>query len=148
MIGTKAAAARALARLLPVFSDHGSARIVYRAGNVIYKVERPSEVGSNTAEWNHYLSIDPAMLPPHIRMPEMSIYDFDGKTVIAAEFINGSQVGECFELEDNGSCDCPKDMCLSLNAAEDIRGSVDITDLAIGNVILSNGIYYVVDLEL
>ena len=140
----KAALDAAMGSCANLYSDNGSTRQVYLINNVIYKIDRYGE--DNAEEWRRYCSIAPALLPPFIRLPEMSLFTIGDEKIIAAEFIQGNEMGDCWEANLNGKCECPPGLCLDPKVSEDIMGHCDISDLAIGNVILSNDIYYVIDL--
>lgn len=149
MIGNMTDAAAALASALGpctnLYSDYGSARQVFLINGIIYKIEK--ECGANAAEWDRYNRIDPASLPAHIRIPEMSRYIVGDEIVIAAEFIDGEAVGECFcEFIDAAVCTCED--VISDRLSEDIKYHCDIVDLSVGNIIASHGAYYVIDLEI
>lgn len=141
----KAALESAMGSCANLYSDHGSARQVYLINGVIYKIERYK--GSNLNEWSRYCSIAPEMLPTNIRIPEMALYRVGNEDIIAAEFVSGNEVGDCWEREDYGTCNCPPGVCLDANIAEGIRLYCNMVDLAFGNVINVDDIYYVVDLE-
>lgn len=142
MIGNAATAAAVLDPYMSPFSDDGSARIVYLIDNVIYKVERAR--GYNDTEWARYSYIDPNTLPPHIRVPKMHRHVVDGRVVIAAEYIDGIATGECIGRVIGVGCDCD-DPCLSERVQDEIMQYIE--DVSWGNVIISDGVYYIIDLE-
>lgn len=143
MIGNETDARIALTDdYLAPYSVEGTARDIYLINGVIYKVEKAD--GANDAEWSHYQNMREIPLSPYIRIPEMSRYRINDEIVIAAEFVNGVETGECFATWAGMTCDCPEP-CLSPAIDSEIRRYVE--DLAWGNVIVSDGCYYLVDLE-
>lgn len=142
MIGNREHAALALYDNLPIFNNDGSARVVYLIDNVIYKVDR--EYGANEAEWGNYCHIDTNNLPPFLRIPKMSMYRLGNEAIIACEYVKGIPTGECFDRWAGTDC-TDTDKCLPENIENAIRRYVD--DLAWGNVIVCNEVYYMVDLE-
>lgn len=151
MIGTYEDAALALSEANNGFTDHlfsdfGSTRYVYLINGVIYKVNRfeyDVQFGNaNQSEYEnaHFLS---DMLPDICALPKMHLFEIDGHAVLASEFIDGMQTGECssawtgLECEDDGAC-------MSINLLEHLE-SLGWSDPAWGNAIVSNGKYYLID---
>ena len=147
MIGNEADAALALSAHATdyLFSDDGTSRYVYLINGVIYKVGRPNGEWANDEEYAKYLATCPELLPPYLRLPETHRYVIGDSTVIAAELIEGTPTGECFASAVGMECDCDPLACLSPLIVDDIAMHLDISDLAYGNVIIRDGIYYVVD---
>lgn len=141
MIGNLYDARRAAEGRLGLLSDYGSARTVYRSGDVVYKVDK--DEGANLSEWRRYKSI--TSVPAKVMVPRMSLYTVGDDYVIAAEFIDGEQSGECSAYI-SSFCEEPG-LCLPGDIMDDISMTFQMIDFAWGNVIRKNGIYYVVDLE-
>lgn len=124
--------------------EFGTARRVYLINGVIYKVD--DECGANNAEMTNYLRIrDTAFIPSYIAIPEITEYEVNDEIVLAMEYVDGEFIGECFSEFTGGICDCGTPH-LSPEVSETIR-ALDITDLHDGNVIVSDGIYHIIDLE-
>jgi hypothetical protein len=128
---------------LSPFSDEGCARVVYLIDNVIYKVDLAD--GGNDSEWANYQAFSGVEMPEFIAIPEMSRYEINGETVIAAEYIKGMPTGECWDRQLDFTCLHTSEPCLSDRMESEIRRFIG--DLAWGNVIVSDGRYYIVDLE-
>jgi hypothetical protein len=137
MVGTLAGARMALCDNLEVIGE-GSYRVVYRQGNVVYKVEYDEGITAhaNEYEWENYNGY-PHFDGDHIGIPDMELYWVDGIPVIAASFIEGQLMGECTRSRyDN------HDSCLPDNIVRDLSMHYD---LAYGNVIFDGETYWIVD---
>ena len=123
------------------FFDCGSARNAHLIDGIVYKVD--TLIGSNRFEAATFERLSGISLPAHIAIPEYTVYDVDGTQVNAVEFIDGIKVYECqcFIMGRN-SCDCDNPM--DPDVVTDF-GNLGIYDLVYGNVILRDGIYYLVD---
>lgn len=132
MIGTYEDAARAVEGDLPDLhpgTPYGWRR-VHLINGVIYKVDKV--IGGNNDEWWNYVRLRDTRLPEHIRIPKMHLYEVGKKFVIAAEYIDGDALTE-YEI------------------SEELESQIldlGIGDICEGNILISEGIYYLVDLEL
>lgn len=127
------------------YLDEGCSRTVYRKGNVVYKVEHDNYYSWNRAEYrNRELLLD--SLPANVRIPKMSLYMVENEDeisyILACEYISGYTAGECYcrraETHDPNKC-LPEDISESLH-------SLGLFDIGYGNVIFSEGVYWLVDL--
>lgn len=121
----------------------GSTREVYRVGDIVYKVGSHTD---NESEYDMYCAISIGdMLPkfPNIALAETSLHYVGDIPVIAMEFIDGLAVGECFCISD----DEHNEDCLDIDMICAIR-SIGISDTNYGNIMLKDGIYYIVDMAL
>jgi hypothetical protein len=144
MIGTIEEAEYALAGESH-FLARGTARDVYIADGIVYKVE--IESGSNDYEIDNLIRLSNMTLPPMLAVPEWNVYNVDGRSVIAMPFIEGREVGECYCDFTGTECDCPPDSKAPISVIAACQ-SVGITDLSVGNLIYRDGIYYIVDAEM
>jgi hypothetical protein len=140
MIGNETDAARALAGV-GEYVGEGHTRTVYRIGDVVYKVARHS-ASENVTEYDNANELRPHT-PDNVVVPEMSLHHVAGTIVLAMPFINGKSMGECMGQY---GMDCDHSDCYSpgmRNALDDLNN--DATSY--GNVIHSDGIYYLIDLS-
>lgn len=146
MIGCYEDACDAVEGFLSYLSDNGSARSVFIdfEGKVVYKVDK--EYGVNAHEYKILKALSQVTLPPHIRIPAFNAFDVDGQCVIAMEYIDGVSMGECFCDFAGLKCECDSTSILSESVANEII-ELGVTDFADGNVILKDGIYYLIDVE-
>lgn len=120
-----------------LLSDAGTSRMVYLINDVVYKIAYWSGA-ENLWEFNNrekYLSV------PGVRVPDMTLYD----DVLAMEYIDGDPSGECIGRYALGACDCEgteTDMPLALL---DILSQLS-WDSTMGNAIVRDDIYYLIDL--
>ena len=127
-----------------LFSRDGSTRMVYLINGVIYKVNLFQDDLEN-ANFDEYVAAKMLVrkLPDNVRIPEMSIFDINGNTVLAMEFVTGNPTGECSDrffstgCEDDGLC-MPDRLIANLN-------KLGWTDSTWGNAIHSDGIYFLID---
>lgn len=124
-----------------LLSDDGTSRITYLINGIVYKVDR-DDGGANYAEWRNYSDLSRETLPAPFRIPNMSAYGSGRDMVIAADYINGTPIGECYA---SGICDCPPGSCFS----DDILNIVTryISDVCYGNVINNADGLWLIDLE-
>lgn len=141
MIGNLADATAAFNREVPEY-DRGSSRKVYLIDGVIYKIDLVAYC--NEDEWKNYRSLSRKKLPDYLAIPKMSRYVVHGQTVIASEFIDGIPLGECFDRWLGLPCEGSME-CLPLAVENAVHEYID--DAVYGNIIVSNGIYYLVDIE-
>lgn len=125
-----------------LLSADGSTRFTYLINGVVYKVD----IGGfeeNVVEYARREELS-RVLPPFVRIPEMSIYSIGNRNVLAAEYIVGTLTGECMPKWFDMPCECDG-RCMS-DAL--ISNLVDIgwTDCAWGNAIVADGVYYLVDI--
>ena len=106
-------------------------RRVHLINGVIYKVN--ARDNCNESEWENYLRVMSIsdVLPDYVRLPEMNKYVVDGQVIIAAEYIKG--IHPSYDDVDS--------------LLHDLSCSLDLLDLHDENIILSNGIYYIIDLD-
>lgn len=124
-----------------ILSDIGTTRMVYLINNVVYKVATD---GENEWEYRQFLKFSTGNLPENVRVPEMSIYYIDGEAIIAAELITGQETGECNGMMCDNVCDCDGE-CMPAELLNTLR-RMGWMDTTFGNAILSDGIYYLVDI--
>lgn len=122
----------------------GSSRDVYLIDGIAYKVENVrGNYSQNIEESRIYdVFIEHCSELTNIKVPEMSFYSVGNALVVAAEFIDGIEMGECRR----DPCDT-HDTCVPYRVIEKISTFVSYNyDFAYGNIIFRNGIYYLVDL--
>lgn len=142
MVGNAADAALAMAHAISgdttyLYSADGSTREAYLINEVIYKVENGEVPGVNSNEvYRASLFSD----VPGARVPGMTLYG----DVLACEFVTGKSVGEC-PVEYGMLCDDHSE-CIP-NGLADMLNVIGY-DTAYGNIILSDGIYWLVDIAL
>lgn len=110
-------------------------RRVHLINGVIYKVNR--ERFYNEDEITNYLRVrDTCFLPAHIRIPAMTDYQFNDDVVIASEYINGRPFcgPGCGGIVDHRAL------------YEDIH-AIGIDDVHFNNLLIRDGIYYLIDLD-
>lgn len=140
MIGSQADAERAVAGTLE-FLNSGCDRFVYRKGNVVYKVhtEDGHEDTANQREIANYIRLV-GILPDNMRVPQTTLYWVDEHPVIAQEYIDGQTLAECWCLPDEPHTDScmPYDIATTFHPYLNDTGGM--------NIILRDGIYYLIDL--
>lgn len=141
MIGSQTEAAAALAGTLPLYSDLGSTRLVYRHGSVVYKVNDGDwGYDSNVAEYENAKAM--SGLPDGVYIPEVALYNVNGKNVIAMEYVEGTAVAECYCYDIGDPCD---DTCMSTDVYLKIKDFLDDT-AGFNTIIKANGDIYLIDL--
>lgn len=141
MIGTQENAAAAYWGDLPYLA-HGTARTVYIKDNVVYKVDIVN--GSNGYELANLIRLQNATLPEHVAIPKWHAYDVNNNVIIAMEYIDGLECGDCLCGIVGTKCDC-NDVI-----PEDISDSIvelGVTDPGFGNVIMKDDTFYLIDVE-
>lgn len=140
MIGNKRDARLALnAEMCYLLSDVGSTRIAYLVNDIVYKVDRWGDYSTNVTEFHRYNDLLDANLPDNIKLPTMDLFQIGNRYILAAEYIIGTSMGACW-----GQYCRNHNFCLP-DEIENILYNY-INDLAPGNVILKDGVYYLVDL--
>lgn len=124
-----------------VFSMDGSSRAVFLINGVIYKVNRDTE-DFNTEEFLMGNMLRP-LLPENVAIPQMSLFDINGETVLAMEFIDGILTGECSDRFFSTGCE-DDGLCMSDRLIANLN-KIGWTDSTWGNAILSNGTYFLID---
>jgi len=140
MVGNENDATLALAGSLE-FLGEGCTRRVYidDAHTVVYKVEHFDQEVAHTSNYDEVETAARAtVLPDNVRIPAMTLYP---NGVLAMEYIDGNPLGECFCTADE---ECYDD-CLSSDMVDKLS-KVSPDCISWGNVILREGIYYLVDL--
>lgn len=140
MIGSREDAAAALYGELPHLDD-GTSRRAYLSDGVVYKVNINDSWDDNLDEWNRYVRLKGEYMDPNVCLPETWLYEIDGKSVIAMEYIEGTGLAECYCNPDS---EPHTDGCMTDEAKNLIRKYID--DLGGMNVILSDNIYYIIDI--
>lgn len=139
MIGSLDGARAALVGTL-AYLDEGSARRVYRDGNVVYKVE--IDIGSNLIEWENYQKAVKQDYPADVKLAKTYLHEVDGKPVIAMQYIAGQPIGLCWCQPNEEHL--PN--CMSDEEAEYLHEFTP--DLSGLNVVRSNrGVYYLIDFD-
>lgn len=141
MIGNENDAAAALRGEGRCIGD-GSARECFVIDNVVYKIERCD--GANDAEWDNYQKIISNPMSDRISIPVMDRILIGEEIIIAAEYIDGIETGECIDRLIGHDCQCLGD-CLS--DAEETLVREYIYDTAWGNVMRVNNMLCIIDLE-
>lgn len=120
------------------YIGEGDNRIVFRSINsgVVYKKEHYE----NDQNLTEFINIERILNIPCVgwRVPESSLYEIDGRYIIAMEYIEGIRDTECARSRYwRADCTCgqPNDICTS-HAWEQPAGLWNIKDLNEGNVIL------------
>jgi hypothetical protein len=126
---------------LPLVGE-GNFRRVYRDGGIVYKVEYGEgvDLACNLTEAENITVMRSETLPVNVAIPPFNLITVDDEAVIVMPYIDGKAMGECWRVP----CDV-HDTCLPNNIAEPLE-ALGI-DLAYGNVILSDGTYFIVDLD-
>ena len=117
----------------------GCSREVFRIRDVVYKVEKRR--GANVSEYHNANELR-GYTPENIIVPDMTLYPVAGTFVLAMPFIDGKSVGEC--MGEYGM-DCDHSDCLDGNMYNILEG-LNFDAISYGNVIYSEGVYYMVDL--
>lgn len=132
-----------LARILalPIIGE-GNFRRVYRDGPTVYKIEHGEGIdfASNQAEVDNLDRLRAVSLPKNVRLPDAYLYH-DGVPIVAMEYIDGVLMGDCHCIPGESH----DETCLPGEVVEKLL-SLGI-DTAYGNVILSDGTYFIVDLD-
>lgn len=134
-----------LAATLPykyVLSTNGSTRGVYLINNVVYKVEYDSYPFYNPLEYDNANTMREELLTLGICVPKVELF---ANNVLAMEYIAGEPTGECIPTFIGNECDCGEGQCFE-DSIRDMLNSLDITDLAYGNLMWSNGQLWIIDL--
>jgi len=138
MIGTYEGARKALEGDLPHLAS-GTSRHVYRDGNLVYKIDIGWDE-SNLAEWDTYQKILSVDLEPNIALAETNLFMVDDVPVICMEYIDGQPMADCYcnlvGEEHNETC---------LDAGMAVVISKYIDDTGGMNVVIKDGIYYLID---
>jgi hypothetical protein len=143
MTGNVTDAARALAGDGIVIGE-GSSRIAYLINGVVYKVDNGMDLipFAQDDEWNNYMRYQSQTLDDSlVRIPAMSRYDFGDQIVLSMEYIDGYPTGECYCTNDE---ECGQD-CMSQDIHDICTEEYEVWDLGYGNVIVKDGIHYIVD---
>lgn len=119
-----------------LLSDMGTTRKVYLINDVVYKVGCAD--AENLWEYearNRFSSV------PGIAIPDMTLYG----EILAMEYIDGDPAGQCTGRWVDGACDCEgteTDMPIGmLETLSDLGW-----DFTMGNAIVRDGVFYLVDL--
>lgn len=140
MVGSIEGARAALAGDLTYVAS-GCERSVFLDGDVVYKVQIGHLINANVEEYDNYLAVKLHNYGPHIRIPETSLFDVDGKPVIAMQYINGQPKGEC-------NCEMADEECDEWCLPQSVIDTGIIGDWSGMNTIQDNdGIFWVIDLE-
>lgn len=136
MIGNAADAALALTRPSDlILSLDGTAREVYLINGVVYKVA----IGWYRDNEQEYINITTmGDIPAAICLPEVALYG----DVIAMEYISGTPTGSCIDCDTGDLCQYGD--CMPIDIAEMFH-VLGFTDLTHGNVIIKDGLYYLID---
>lgn len=148
MVGTLEDAARALAGE-GLWIGEGSFRKCVMVNDVVYKLETPyyRSACPNREEFETLTLLAAKDMPPQIRFPDFSLYEIDGRAIIAMEFVEGIRMTECYCCSDDYEPD-HDDICLGWDIHQLIHDAVGITDLSYGNVIRDHyGTYVIVDAQ-
>lgn len=139
MIGNRENAALALTRPKNLLLDEGTTRTAFLIDGVVYKVD--DDHGANELEIaNYYKWRD--RLPQGISFPEMQLYRVNGRYVIAAEYVDGEDTGDCVDEACGLPCTC-ESPCLSAATLDTIAWW---TDCAWGNAKWYDGVLYLIDI--
>lgn len=141
MIGNYADAA--LAHTGPyryLLSDEGTTRSVYLINGIVYKVERYVICADNEREFVQYQLLKDK-LPTGVYMPEMFMWDINGSRVIASEYIDGQDTGDCSDVGHGCECDSPHIPGPTIETLE----ALGWADCAWGNAKWCDGALYLID---
>lgn len=142
MTGTKTDARKVLSGE-GMFIGEGSFRECYLINDVVYKLNITSQ-DANFIEFHNGEAARGNVPAPFI-VPAMSLFDIDGESVLAMEYINGESTGECTSVWLDLPCECDG-KCMP----ENIRVmALSISDdcLSWGNTIRVGSDYYLIDLD-
>lgn len=126
----------------------GAYRRVYKSkrGKWVYKVDKTDVYGNhgNTEEYATYQLLKTRQLPPGVKIPEMHMLP---NGVLAAEYIDGVQPKNWCSPDYHGS-NCserysPDEACW---ARSFVNSPIYFADLHNGNVVVKDGVVYVIDL--
>lgn len=121
----------------------GGSRKAYLYNGVVYKWQFGEyAVGINRTEIRVYEELCSAILPDPIRIPEMSLYRLPRNEVIAAEYVEGQVMGECWCIPGKEECDAT---CLPDHIR--LMASPFCHDLAGRNTIFDGRYFWLIDLE-
>lgn len=138
MIGTAENASLAATRPSShILSFDGTSREVYLIEGVVYKVP----IGwyrDNEAEHLNLTRLKGKDIPAGIAFPEASLHG----DILAMEYIKGIPTGSCIDCEVGDPCQYGD--CMPIDIAEAFR-ILGFIDLSFGNVIIKDGIYYLID---
>lgn len=123
---------------LPLFSNNGSTRRIYDAGNCVVKINKSDSWQDNAIEWENYQDVFNRELPPVVRLPWCEFYQIDGNDIIVMQKIEGQLVRQCSCYMEE--CD---DWCLP--EPEAIMLASIINDLSGLNVIYDGTSYWPID---
>lgn len=131
MVGNEQDALKALTHdFLPNLNPLLAWRRVHLINGVIYKVNKADYI--NESEWENYLNIINEALPPFLAVPRMWAYKFGRKMVIAAEYIDAPTLGDLI-------MDLPHEVYAAISRY--------IDDIHEENIIVKDGVYYLIDLD-
>ena len=120
----------------------GAYRKTYLINGVVYKVTYDGDGrgdNANLSEWSNYTDTG----VPFVRFPETTLWPVGGMPVIAMTYVDGLLMGECYCTPDE---EC-QDSCLSDDERDMIEKVTGVCDLGYGNVIVTPGVYWVVDFD-
>lgn len=120
-----------------LLSSDGTTRLVYLMNNVVYKVMIDRIEDYNMLE---YHKMNNTALPEGLFYPECSMYSVDGHNVIAAQYIEGMTVAQCFCIA-NEECE---PSCMSEEVLDKVRDHLGDTG-GMNVIIRDNGDIYIID---
>lgn len=146
-IGTVAGARQALNGELTYLGEgcFREAYIDYET-DTVYKIENEDgiEWAANSSEWATYCNRDFLILPSNVRIVPMRMLTVDNMPIIAARFIRGVAMGDCYCVPEFLEPD-HAEVCLSDDIAIELANAG--IDTAHGNIIYDGTTYWVVDAQ-
>lgn len=141
MIGNEADAA--LAHTGPhryLLSDFGTSRVVYLINGIVYKVNRHAQFNDNVCEYENWQLLQ-TRLPHGVYLPEMHLFTVNGHDVIASEYIDGMDTGDCSDVGYGCECDSPHIDPIIIRELDDLGWG----DCSWGNAKWCDGALYLID---
>lgn len=123
-----------------LLSDEGTSRIVYLINGIVYKINRFTTYEDNEAEYVNWELLKDR-LPHGVYMPDMSLWNVNGVSVIASEYIDGMDTGDCSDVGYGCECDSPHIPADTIRVLDKLGWG----DCAWGNAKWVDGALYLID---
>lgn len=128
------------------YLDEGCLRKAYLINGIVYKVcFSPNDDWFNENEPEAVNEVRAKNTRHDVVIPEVTSYVIGGRVVNAIEFVDGVFIGSCIGSELGKACDCAPYPCFTPEMRDYMESLYDDATSG-GNVILSAGVYYLIDL--
>lgn len=128
------------------YLDEGCVRKAYLINGIVYKVcFSPNDDWFNENEPVYVNEVRAKNTRHDVIIPEVTSYVVGERIVNAIEFVDGVTVGACIGVELGSECDCMPFPCFTPDMRDYMEFLYDDATSG-GNVILSEGVYYLIDL--